>query len=122
MGQSASSDEDLADVRQASGPAWDMRTDPEWQNRVNRLSGSQSNTSRSVQTSTLLDNVSPRVSEYDPSSPSGVSYQNSEPSYGSRPGTEPGLPAPHQAGPGGFGVPQVTVTSPGKNARLELVD
>ena len=58
-----------------------------------------------------------RVSEYDPSS---VSYQNSEPSYGSRPGTAPGLPAPHQADV--LKVPQVTVTSPGNNARLELVD
>ena len=46
MGQSSCSDADVSGVRQASGPAWDMRTDPEWVNRVNRLSGSQSNTSR----------------------------------------------------------------------------
>ena len=44
MGQSSCSD--VSGVRQTSGPAWDMRTDPEWVNRVNRLSGSQSNTSR----------------------------------------------------------------------------
>ena len=115
--QICSPDEDPADVRQSSGPAWDMRTDPEWVSRINRLSGPQSGTT-STQIETLnSSNFLIPVPEYDPSS---VSYQNSEPSYGSRPGTAPGLPAPHQAE--AFTVPQVTVTSPGNKARLELVD
>ena len=107
--QICSPDEDPTDVRQSS--------DPEWVSRINRLSGPQSGTT-STQIETLnSSNFLIPVPEYDPSS---VSYQNSEPSYGSRPGTAPGLPAPHQAE--AFTVPQVTVTSPGNKARLELVD
>ena len=59
------------------------------------------------------DTVDSVYSEYEPS---GVSYQNSE-SYGSRPGTDHSLPAPHQ-----LKVPVVTVTTPANNARLELID
>ena len=57
-------------------------------------------------------------SEYDTS---GMSYQNSEPGNMTRPGTDPGLPAPHMMS-SQMTVPVVTVTSPASNARLELVD
>ena len=105
-------DEDLAaEVRQSSGLGHENLPR---MGQQNRFSGSP--TSHSIIDSSCLI-ILIRVSEYDPSS---VSYQNSEPSYGSRPGTAPGLPAPHQAEV--LKVPQVTVTSPGNNARLELVD
>lgn len=72
-----------------------------------------------------VDNI---YSEYDTS---GVSYQNSDPSYGSRPGTDPHLPAPHHQGGtdmmdspnlGVKMVPSLTITSTANTARLELVD
>jgi len=62
-----------------------------------------------------VDNI---YSEYDTS---GMSYQNSEPGNMTRPGTDPGLPAPHMMS-SQMTVPVVTVTSPASNARLELVD